>query len=169
MRAVYIVLISTKRTMCLDCLDNNIGVLGAQSIGESLKSLTTLKSLNLSGELYVWCMMCVIRHWAFVMFRKQHWRCWGTIDWRWPQITDINDIFEFVWWEEIELCDIWHMLSKLCLWFDWNTENKIGDIGAKSIGEGLKSLASLETLDLRCLWFILIYNNSFVFVVFCIC
>ena len=37
-------------------VDNNIGVLGAQSIGESLKSLTTLNSLNLSGK----CCVCVM-------------------------------------------------------------------------------------------------------------
>ena len=36
--------------VCVGCTDNNIGDVGAQSIGDGLKSLTSLTSLNLSCE-----------------------------------------------------------------------------------------------------------------------
>ena len=35
------------------CTGNKIGDIGAQSIGDGLKSLTSLTTLNLSGECYI--------------------------------------------------------------------------------------------------------------------
>ena len=38
------------RLCVLECTDNSIGKIGAQSISEGLKSLTSLTTLNLSSE-----------------------------------------------------------------------------------------------------------------------
>ena len=81
---------------------NNIGDVGAQYIGDGLKSLTSLTTLILSGEC------CVV--YVGVMF-----------------------VCLFV-----------------CVCMCGCTVNKIGDIGAQSIGDGLKSLTSLTTLNLNC-------------------
>ena len=91
----------------LGCADNNIGDVGAQSIGGGLKSLTSLTTLNLSGGgcvVYVGVMfvcVCSAECWwnVFVcvgMYREQHWRRWSTVHWWWSQITHIsyNAVFE---------------------------------------------------------------------------
>ena len=47
---VLIVCINWMRLCVLGCTDNKIGDVGAQSIGDGLKSLTSLTTLNLSCE-----------------------------------------------------------------------------------------------------------------------
>ena len=48
---------------CVGCTGNNIGLIGAQYIGDGLKSLTSLTTLNLWSEWCgVWCgvVWCVV-------------------------------------------------------------------------------------------------------------
>ena len=42
------------------CIDNNIGDVGAQYIGDGLKSLTSLTTLNLNGGRCAGVCLCVL-------------------------------------------------------------------------------------------------------------
>ena len=96
---VLIVCIKWIRVCVLGCTDNNIGDIGAQSIGDGLKSLTSLTELFLSGG---WCVLCVFVCWLYAsiecvcvcvcvgMYRQQHWGHWSTKHWWWSQITYIT-------------------------------------------------------------------------------
>ena len=127
------------------CKVNTIGDIGAQSIGDGLKSPKSLTTLNLNGE---WCVppsvWCV---WLFVcwMSSEQHWRHWSTMHWWWSQVTHISYNTEFGWWV---ICDLYHIIVRFVLNICEFEGNNIGVIGAQSIGDGLKQLKSLTTLDL---------------------
>ena len=156
---------------------NKIGDIGAQYIGDGLKTLTLLTSLNLSCEycMYHIVVFCVILiFWMFIdvcwTHRQQHWRYWSTIHWWWSQVTHITYNAEFEWWVMLwcvlvliecwlnvgckDVCDVCVMCTTLlCVWFECGcTGTKIGNIGAQCIGDGLKSLTSLTTLNLSSEW-----------------
>ena len=95
--------------MCVGYADNNIGDVGAQFIGDGLKSLTSLTTLNLSSEcgmMYA-ALLCVF------------------------------------------MCMLIECVDGINLYVCVGcTVNNIGDVGAQCIGDGLKSLTSLTTLNL---------------------
>ena len=91
------------------CTDNKIGDVGAQSIGDGLKSLKALTTLNLNGEWYmVWLsdLWCAAHCWEW-MYREHHWGHWSTIHWWWSQVINITYNTEFESWV---MCDVWRIV-----------------------------------------------------------
>ena len=201
---------------------NNIEDIGAQSIGDGLKSLTSLTTLYLSCELCVmlitllcWLLcwwsvvvyVCVLdvqgtrletlEHNPLVMvlshlYHLQDW-IWDVsdvwlcvcvdccVDWMCLCVGDVQTTrletleqnalvmvsshlhhLQHCIWMVKDLCDVVmcapHWLCVMCNWMHscvgccGCTDNKIGDIGAQSIGDGLKSLTLLTALYLNSEW-----------------
>ena len=103
--------------MC-GCTVNNIGHVGAQSIGDGLKSLTSLTTLDLNGE---WCVMLY-----YIVVSR---------------------------------------VDGMCVWLCVEcTGNSIGHVGAQYIGDSLKSITSLTTLNLNGEWCVMLDH-----IVVCVC
>ena len=103
------------------------------------------------------------------MFRQQHWGHWSTMHWCWSHVTHVTYNTRIKLWV---LCNVCH---NACI--DWVLmeciDNNIGDIGAQSIGDGLKSLKSLTTLYLRSEWWVTLLCDcvcvEYIHVYFCLC
>ena len=155
--------------VCVGCKVNNIGHVGAQRIGDGLKSLTLLTELNLYCE---WCVWCDILHCCGVLTKCDVFMCGctdsniGHVGAQYigdglkslTSLTTLNLCSEWCVWcvyhIGVWLCVCWLKMC-VCVIVCGCTDSNIGDVGAQYIGDGLKSLTSLTTLDLsgeRCVW-----------------
>ena len=137
----------------------------------------------------LWCMrvcVCVFVCWLFAsiecvcvcwMYSERHWRRWSTIHWWWSQVTCSTYNTEFELWVMCGdvcgciwyLCWLYVLIICVCVCVCGCTVNDIGDVGAQSIGDGLKSLTSLATLDLSCEWCVVMYAGVYGICVDCVC
>ena len=146
MCATLLCLIEYLRGNCF--ADNYISDFGAQSIGDSLKSLTSLTELNLNCEwfemyLTLLCVYVLIK----CMCSDVQTTTSETLGHNLLVMVSSHSshLQHCVWTVSVVYYCLWVNLIYLC----GCTDNNFGDVGAQSILAGLKSLKSLTTLKLN--------------------